>query len=250
MVERRGAGRSTGGPGGVRAAVALLVLLLVAMVLVVPASGPVTFGEPRMSVVLGLDAPADLVPGDPPAAGEASGARDEEGLPGWLTVVWTMAVGAALVLAVRWVARLLHDDERGDDREPVLDGGVDPRLLDAILRGIREAGAALERPSPGGDEHDAVIRCWLALEDAGARVGTARDPAQTPTEFTAALLTSQQADPEATGELLSLYHRARFGSAAPSPGTVHAARDAVRRIAASLEDRGSPAPAPVGRTRE
>ena len=62
------------------------------------------------------------------------------------------------------------------------------------------------------DPGDAVIAAWLSLEDAAAESGVRRHPAQTPTEFTLAILRSTRADADATRELLALYHLARFST--------------------------------------
>lgn len=77
-----------------------------------------------------------------------------------------------------------------------------------------QAGAldALDLLDRIADPKDAVVRSWLALELAAERSGAPRDPAATPTEFTAAVLLSTNADPTAVRRLLGLYHRARFSS--------------------------------------
>ncbi|WP_454043908.1 DUF4129 domain-containing protein [Cellulosimicrobium sp. Marseille-Q8652] len=81
---------------------------------------------------------------------------------------------------------------------------------------------------------DAVIAAWVSLEDAAALAGAHRDPAQTPTEFTVAVLDRTPADPGAVATLRGLYHRARFRGADIDAGDVRAARAALRRLADDL----------------
>ncbi|MBP2320912.1 hypothetical protein JOF56_001297 [Kibdelosporangium banguiense] len=81
----------------------------------------------------------------------------------------------------------------------------------------------------GGPPSDAVIAAWVRLEESAAETGTPREPHQTPTEFTAAVLAGHTMDAEALGELKNLYHRARFGE----PGSVTQAD--ARRARSALE---------------
>lgn len=81
---------------------------------------------------------------------------------------------------------------------------------------------------------DAVVAAWVALEDAAALAGAHRDPAQTPTEFTVAVLDRTPADPDAVATLRALYHRARFRDADIDTGDVQTAREALHRLADDL----------------
>ncbi|MGB2558106.1 DUF4129 domain-containing protein [Cellulosimicrobium cellulans] len=140
-------------------------------------------------------------------------------------LLWFLGAVVLVVLAVlarRHLPRLLvrrrHRDlllaPPGDTALPAQDQGV-PELRDA-------------------DPHDAGVAAWVALEHAAARAGTRRDPAQTPTEFTTAVLTSTPADPHAVATLRRLYHRARFGENPLGTTDLDAARHALTRIATDL----------------
>ena len=220
---------------------ALAVLLLAGIAVVSAVAGPAEFGEPRITVFSGvLDAP-DVGPVDPAQPAEQP-APEKEGLPGWTWVAWSFLVVAMMVLVVRSVFSWLAADgsqEAGIDEPP--GDGASSRLLAAVRRGVREADEELGSAVPG-DAGDAVIRCWLALEAAASQVGTRRDRAETPTEFTTALLDSQAADAAATRTLLGLYHQARYGRTPLPPVAVVTARESLRRIALSLES--GPAAAP------
>ena len=77
------------------------------------------------------------------------------------------------------------------------------------------------------EPRDAVVRSWLALEDAAEASGAPRRPADSPTEFTGQVLRSTAADPEAVTRLLNLYHRARFSDHTVGMAEVKQARAAV-----------------------
>lgn len=99
-----------------------------------------------------------------------------------------------------------------------------PMRLRRAARQAREDLAA----RTGGPPGDAVVAAWLRLEEAAAHEGAARQPHQTATEFTTALLTRYTTgDPAALDELRGLYQRARFGP----PGQVGEA-DAAAALAA------------------
>src|SRR5699024_2865718 len=61
-----------------------------------------------------------------------------------------------------------------------------------------------------GEPRNVVVRCWVALEDAAAASGLARDPAETAAEFTARFLDQWQVEARLTQELAELYREARF----------------------------------------
>jgi hypothetical protein len=127
--------------------------------------------------------------------------------------------------------------------------GLDrPAPAEAPAAGLGMAGAALDegeladavtsalaRLDRAATPSDAVVLAWLELEAAAARCGAARDPAQTPTEFTAALLAATRAPGPATATLRGLYQRVRFGGEAATPQSVAAARAALEAIARALE---------------
>jgi hypothetical protein len=192
--------------------------------------------------------PSQIVPGDRP--------EPSDDVITWIVVALSVAgavlVVFLLVLLARRVLRSLAgpEDDDGDDLAPgapttgTATGLALPELQDAV-------SLALARVDDAATPHDAVVAAWVALEDAAARHGTVRDPAQTPTEFTAHLLTAplpgtQDGDRRAVpardvDTLRRLYQRARFTDRPVGPDAVHQARVALTRIARSLE------PGPSGR---
>lgn len=165
---------------------------------------------------------------------------DEEGPPwifsvGSLLATALVAVGAAALLVwllrrlVEYLARVRLPSM--PQRRPADDVAVE------VVHALHEAAdlAAYEAESaPPGRASDAVVACWVLLEDAAARVNSPRSAPHTPTEFTAALLTEHQPDRDAVETLLRLYHQARFGSHPLPDEAALAAGDALRRIATGL----------------
>ncbi|MDR1799980.1 MAG: DUF4129 domain-containing protein [Bifidobacteriaceae bacterium] len=81
--------------------------------------------------------------------------------------------------------------------------------LDQVADAVELALRALDQAAT---PRDGVVAAWVALEEAALRQGVPRDPAQTPTEFTVALLGATPAPPAATAALCAMYHQARFSS--------------------------------------
>ena len=163
-------------------------------------------------------------------------------LPSWVVgvvialLVLAAALAVVLVVAALWPGvRALLTRRRTPAAEPAVVGTVDPGLAglaDRLRAGVDEAGAGLR--DPARTSSDAVIACWLGLEEAAARTGTVRAAWQTPSEFTTTLLITHDADPAACGELLDLYQRARFGHEHLGPEDTTAAATALDRIGQTI----------------
>lgn len=227
-------GRS-GGP--LAAAVLAVAALLVVLAL---AAGPVDVQEPGWlggAEFSGEDvAPAEPLPTAEPAPTVEPTLDDAPGIDVPWPLVLLIAFFAAAYLVYYIVRRLLPDlGARAARRHTVIGGHVEalPDAVEELRDGARSAASALSGPAP--DAAEAVVAAWLALESAAAGSGAARGPAQTPTEFTAALLRRHHADEEAVATLLGLYHRARF-AVRPDLGAddVESARRAVRVIVETL----------------
>jgi hypothetical protein len=91
--------------------------------------------------------------------------------------------------------------------------------VDAGLVGI-ESGRAT----------DAVIACWVALEQAAASAGVAREPAETPTEFTVRVLGVGGISEPHLIRLGELYREARFSTHGSSEESRAEARAALLRL--------------------
>lgn len=145
-----------------------------------------------------------------------------------------LLIAAAAVVVVAIVARLLAlrrmEADRPDEEIDVVD--INPHLP-TLQQG---AARAEERLLAVGNPTDAIIAAWLALEEAAEATGVRRQPAQTPTEFTADVLGRTGVASEPVQTLLDLYLHARFAAVASSPADLERARDCIRALAASWQE--------------
>lgn len=165
-----------------------------------------------------------------------------------LAVVLAIVILAAVVLAVRqlliwWKGRQI------DRRQPEDDLGD----LDAAIAATGES--AQLRAATEGDARNAIVACWVALEDAAENAGMVRNASETSQEFTERVLAHWDVDRSTIAGLAALYRRARFSRldldaqdrdrALASLERVHAAivarRDAERAEAERAGSPGGPA---------
>lgn len=146
----------------------------------------------------------------------------------WVLVGIAVAVAAIVITVI--VARLLAvrrlAAEQPDEEIEVL-GELSPDLP-TLQRGAAEAE---DRLLAVGNPTDAIIAAWLALEEAADASGVHRQPAQTPTEFTADVLGSTGVAAEPVQTLLGLYLRARFAVRPATDADLATARRCVRELA-------------------
>jgi hypothetical protein len=86
--------------------------------------------------------------------------------------------------------------------------------------------AALQRGAP----RNAIVECWLRLEDVVSAAGLSRNPADTSAEFTTRVLASYALDPTAVLRLSELYREARFSTHEMDEAQRDAAVDALDSI--------------------
>jgi hypothetical protein len=217
------------------------VLVLAALALAGAGGGRADLGAPRWSAVPPLAAQGfgDLADVEPAEPADDPPRPDEPGTPWALVVLGVLGTAAAAVMirSLRPGPRQLPDEPEPPP-EQRSESDTAPPALAALRRAARTGALRLGAVGPGR-ARDAVVACWLELEQAAAAGGSRRHPAQTPTEFTTALLARHAADPEATARLLRLYHRARFGSAPLDDAAADEAAQCLRRIAATLAAGGA-----------
>ncbi len=120
-------------------------------------------------------------------------------------------------------------------------GSIEATMQMRLRRAATQARTELAARS-GGPPGDAVVAAWLRLEEAAAHEGAGREPFQTATEFTAALLDRYTTSEPALDELRVLYQRARFGDPGQvGDAEVDAAVDALDRILHALANAATPA---------
>ncbi|MFC4244651.1 DUF4129 domain-containing protein [Gryllotalpicola reticulitermitis] len=102
-----------------------------------------------------------------------------------------------------------------------------------VHRGLLSALDALDGER---EPADAVVKAWLGLQAAADDSGVERRAAETPTEFTARIITRVRADSAAAGALVDVYQAVRFGSHPITAHEVNTARTAVQKLLASWHD--------------
>lgn len=153
---------------------------------------------------------------------------------GWLPWIFGVIALLAVALVVWWLVRrylrtAVPEPNELRGRATMTTGEATPELP-VLRQGVRAAQRSLDDIA---DPNNAIVAAWLALEDAAASSGVARQAADTPTEFTIDVLTKTEADPDAASELLSLYHQARFSSHGVGRAEVVRAADCLGRLSAS-----------------
>ena len=239
--------------GAIGMAVAVVALLALA-VLAAATAGPAP-RDPGRPIAVSLDPSA--TPGPPPPETDDSLQGDShartllsvEAPVQDLIVFGVLIVGALVTLLLR------HRRAR-PDRVPPPGPGAALRAGPAAVADARPmldralAAAEQELTDPAHREpRDAVIACWLRLEEGAAAAGVPRLPAQTPTEFTATLLAGLlPGEPEqaALEDLRRLYAQARFGSSALDADAAQRALVALAAVRAGLLAAG-PVPASLAR---
>ena len=116
----------------------------------------------------------------------------------------------------------------GSPATPTAAVATDP--APALRRGFQTAEQLLDTVT---DPDDAVLRAWVALEDAAEQTGLPRLPSATPTEFTVEVMVATEADTDAVHELLRLYHRARFSRGGLGTADLENARNCLRALGRS-----------------
>lgn len=221
---------------GPRRALAVAIAVTTLLLLVVVAGAALT-GDWSMNPRVSPNGSSVSLPPAPevtatPEEPETTNATAERATTSVVLIVAGLVLAFLLYRTLLWIRRSLLPwlAAQRDTPAPVPPG---PEItLEAVpLSALRTAAAHAETLLSEGDRSpDAIIAAWLALEDAAERSGATRAPAQTPTEFTVAVLAATPASPEAVTELLGLFHLARFTRTEMSEAQVAAAGAALRRL--------------------
>ena len=87
-----------------------------------------------------------------------------------------------------------------------------------------------------GPVDDAIVACWVRLEEAAAGAGVARRPSETPAELTVRLLSRFDVPEDAVDRLLALYRQARYSRRRMSADDRQAAITSLQAIGVAIED--------------
>lgn len=156
----------------------------------------------------------------------------------WLgTLIVTLgyvAIAVAVFLAARYAWRRRW---RPPEKPPELDFDV---LPDAAVREHLADGLDFQLDAIGsGEPRNAIVACWLRLEEAVTDAGVRPHPAETSTELATRVLHALDVDPRAVGTLVRLFHEARFSEHPLGEDAREEARSALLSLHEDLRARGA-----------
>lgn len=130
-----------------------------------------------------------------------------------LLLVFALAVTA---LIVRFLLSFRRDDVETKPYANYTDvDGAGPVIAgENVSHHLDRAAAALAGPA---DSSNAVLHCWVELEQATSQAGVPRLPHQTTSEYTAHVLAAFDAPPDRVRQLQRLYLRVRFAADGGTP---------------------------------
>lgn len=196
---------------------------------------------------------------EPPRLDNGAGGRREDlqqatglGTAATTFIYVVLTLFALALLAIIW--RSAQQRRRLRDAVPVATepaaaetfDDIDADVARDLSRTAQSGLSILEQGMP----RDAIVRCWMMLEEAVAMTGFERNPALTSEEFTAAVLTRYAVRSAAIAELAGLYREARFSSHALGEPHRRRAVQALNAVRDDLDrERSTPQPtAPVAST--
>ncbi|GAB4085562.1 hypothetical protein GCM10028784_21920 [Myceligenerans cantabricum] len=222
-------------------------VLLVLVVLAAAATTPWELSAPHLPAIL-PSSPTDP-PSVPPApTGAATSPPLENDLDPTARAALLVVLSVLLLAFLAWLGTVLGRRLR-DRYLPETDvprhapaGSATPVTATELAAAVQDAAErALHTVDQAARPRDAVVAAWVALEEAAADHDAARDPADTPTEFTGTVLAATAAPAADVATLRGLYQRARFTSRPVTAADVATARTALAHIARAL-DPAPPAP--------
>jgi hypothetical protein len=224
----------------------MLGLAAVALVVLASAGGSVrpvsesTLSSSPRSLPTGTTTPGVTAP--TPNGPPSQKPREPVKIPDWVKALWQALFYTAvtlvlllLVWAVYRVVRKVRLPEAEDDDTEWERMKVD-RLAEAVESGLSAVDS--------GTATDAVIACWVALEEAAESAGVARAESETPAEFTVRVLgVGGISEPELL-RLAELYREARYSTHGSTEEGRSQARAALIRLrdelAAAMAARAKP----------
>jgi hypothetical protein len=151
--------------------------------------------------------------GNPPQPQELPRGQSDLPAAGFIGTVLRTALAVwllwLLLKGILWLQEELRSRKRREPAPLPVDFDVldDPEPLVEEMK--RDADLQLELLL-GGEPRNAIVACWERFEEQAERVGLARKPWETSSEFILRLLDAVLADPDAVSRLAVLYREARF----------------------------------------
>jgi len=147
-------------------------------------------------------------------------------------IVWglKLAIVAIVALVLFMVARELWRRRPEAPPDRVADGASIDTLPEVLLEG---AGARMEELETGTPTN-AIVACWVRLEEEVAAAGLKEDRSRTSAEVVSSVLGHYAVDADALAELAALYREARFSEHALTEVHRGRARDALTTVHVDL----------------
>jgi len=172
--------------------------------------------------------PTESVQAPTPIGGPPQHETKARPVPAWLkalwqALIWLVATAAALFL-VRLIYRIVRKVQlpQVEATDAEWERVKAERLAEAVDTGLARIDT--------GTATDAVIACWVALEEAAASAGVARDQSETPAEFTVRVLGVGGISEPQLVRLGELYREARYSTHGSSEPARTEARAALLRL--------------------
>lgn len=210
--------------GGGLAAIAIAVFVALIMVWGASSGDPVV--RPPNTTFEFQDPPSnppptlptlDLAPQQPTETPEASNSLN------WLLIVQVIALAVLAYLLFRWFRR---------KEVTVADAFVEP--VDELEQLLEATAVNTDAPAFTGEPRNAVVACWVALEDGLAASGVVPERSETSLDLTQRVLPRWEVDPVTLATLAELYREARFSRHPITAAQRDAAIAALGEIHASL----------------
>jgi len=150
-----------------------------------------------------------------------------------LIIVLALVAAVLIYLIARFIAahRGTWTGWRRRAASMAIDASADDGGEDRLLEAVESGRSALRRLD---DARAAIIACYVAMEQALARAGTARASADTPDELLARAAGQGLIRTDAAARLTALFYEARFSSHPMPPARRDDARHALAEVAGSL----------------
>lgn len=211
------------------------VTAVVALALLVwgSSNGAPLVGTPQGS----WDAPGVTMPVEPPVetavetGAPQEGAELEEGIDVNQRLVDFIQLAIILTVLYGMLVLLRGLVDRGRDHRPDLPSPQEDELV-ALLEASSDE--VRYRALTEGDPRNAIVACWVALEEAVHHSGLREDRSRTAAELTTSVLSRWQVDPAAITALSDAYREARFSRHEVSEEQRTAAVDALETIHGDL----------------
>lgn len=192
---------------------------------------------------LGADSPSTPAPLPPAGTGAPLTTTTTPPEPvdvGWLANATLVLFAIALVLTiVFWLSRR-------EWTRPTRRHGSFTALPEIAPEELLEAADEFDVLIAQGSARNAIVACWIRLEDAVEQAGLVRNRAETASEMTARVLRAYAVDAVPIGTLAALYREARFSTHDMHEGHRRQAQEALAEIrrqlraAADRANAGSP----------